>query len=48
MIRHARELLVSEKVLHPEVLGRPVKNLPAYVAGNVDWRYLSAAALFEK
>ncbi|RYY62910.1 MAG: asparagine synthase (glutamine-hydrolyzing) [Chitinophagaceae bacterium] len=46
MIRHAREILVKENVLHPSTLDRAIKDKAAYEPENFDWRYLSAATLF--
>lgn len=46
-IHAAREKLVAEKILRPEVLARPVKPHGAHDAGEFDWRYFSAALLFK-
>ncbi|HEX6914762.1 MAG TPA: asparagine synthase (glutamine-hydrolyzing) [Chitinophagaceae bacterium] len=42
----AKTRLVQEKILSPAALERPVLPQAAHEAGNYDWRYLSAAALF--
>lgn len=46
-IHAAKECLVKEKILKPEVLGQPVLPLPAHDAANHDWRFLSASLLFK-
>ncbi|MBL7745830.1 MAG: asparagine synthase (glutamine-hydrolyzing) [Chitinophagaceae bacterium] len=46
-IRGAKNKLVDEKVLKPEVLHKSITPLPAHEADNFDWRYLSAAMLFK-
>jgi asparagine synthase (glutamine-hydrolysing) len=43
-VQAAREKMVREKILRPQVLQRPISALPSHSAGNYDWRYLSAAA----
>lgn len=45
-IQDAKQKLVEEKILKPEVLNNPVTPLSAHEADNYDWRYFSAAALF--
>lgn len=47
IIHQAKELLVKEQILKPEVLRQPVTPLPAHAAANNDWRYLSASLLFK-
>lgn len=44
MVRAAREKLVGEKILRPDVVDRPVQAQPANAAEGYDWRYLTAAA----
>ena len=46
-IREARKKLVDEKVLKPEVLQKPVLPQASHDADNYDWRYFSAATLFQ-
>jgi len=46
-IRAAKEKLIYEKILKPEVLDKNIRPLAAHEAGNDDWRYLSAALLFK-
>ena len=46
-IRAAKEKLIQEKILKPEVLDKNIRPLAAHEAGNDDWRYLSAALLFK-
>ena len=46
-IRSAKEKLVRENILKPELLNQPVIPLAAHAAENYDWRYLSAALLFK-
>ena len=46
-IRAAKEKLIHEKILKPEVLDKNIRPLAAHEAGNDDWRYLSAALLFK-
>ena len=48
LIQSAKEVLVKEKILKSEVLQTPVRATDAYDAHNNDWRYLTAAYLFEK
>jgi asparagine synthase (glutamine-hydrolysing) len=43
-VQAAREKMVKEKILRPQVLQKPVNALPSHAAGNYDWRYLSAAS----
>jgi len=47
MMVAARKKLVSEKVLQPAILTTAIKPSGAHDAGNFDWRYLCAAALFK-
>lgn len=47
LVLEAREKLVKEKILKPDVLTKPVRPSEAYEADGHDWRYLSAAALFK-
>ena len=46
-IRAAKEKLVTEKILKPEVLDKNIRPQAAHDPGNDDWRYLSAALLFK-
>jgi len=46
-IREAKNILVNERVLRPEVLDKSITPLLAHEADNFDWRYLSAAMLFK-
>lgn len=47
MIFEAKQKLVKEKILKPQVMQEKIIPLPAYEAANYDWRYLSAAYLFK-
>jgi asparagine synthase (glutamine-hydrolysing) len=42
-IQEARRKLVTEKILKPPVLDKPVQPLNSHDADNYDWRYLAAA-----
>ena len=44
MIHHAKQKLVLEKILRPQVLDLPVIAANAHDAGGNDWRYLTVAA----
>ena len=46
-IQEARNILVDEKVLKPEILQKPVLPQASHDADNYDWRYFSAAELFK-
>ena len=46
-IHEAKEKLVAENILKPEVLKKSTVPLAAHEADNYDWRYLSAAAIFK-
>ncbi len=46
-IHSAKEKLVREKILKPDILNKPVIPLASYEAGNFDWRYLTSALLFK-
>ncbi|MBK6826652.1 MAG: asparagine synthase (glutamine-hydrolyzing) [Chitinophagaceae bacterium] len=46
-IRAAKEKLILEKILKPEVLDKNIRPQAAHDPGNDDWRYLSAALLFK-
>ena len=46
MIMAGRQKLVQENILLPSVLDAPVVAIAAHEAGNADWRYLCAAAMF--
>lgn len=45
-IHAAKQTLVRENILKPDVLEKPVIPKPAHAANNYDWRYFSAASLF--
>ena len=47
MIYESKKKLVAEKVLNEQVLTQPVTPKGAHDWGNFDFRYLSAAALFD-
>jgi len=47
LILSAKQKLVNEKILKPEVLDKKINALNAYDADNFDWRYLSASFLFK-
>lgn len=44
----AKQKLVEEKMLKPQVLQKKVRDLPAHAAFNYDWRYLCVAGLLHK
>ncbi|HPG10481.1 MAG TPA: asparagine synthase (glutamine-hydrolyzing) [Chitinophagaceae bacterium] len=46
-IHDAKQKLVDEKVLKPEVMDHAVKPQASHDPGNHDWRYFSAASLFK-
>jgi asparagine synthase (glutamine-hydrolysing) len=46
MIQDAKNKLVNEKILKPEVLNKKILPKAAHEADNYDWRYLSASLLF--
>ena len=48
MVREARQKLVNEKILGPDIIKKPVQGTGAYEKRVDDWRYLSAAALFSR
>ena len=47
MIRDAKNKLVKEKILKPEVLNKKITPKAAHEGDNYDWRYLSASLLFK-
>ena len=47
MIRDAKNKLVNEKILKPEVLNKKIIHKAAHEADNYDWRYLTASLLFK-
>jgi asparagine synthase (glutamine-hydrolysing) len=47
LIHTAKETLVKEKILKPEVLTQKINAKAAHEAENDDWRYLSSALLFK-
>jgi asparagine synthase (glutamine-hydrolysing) len=47
MVQQARQKLVNEKILKAKVLNKPVDAKPAHSGDNYDWRYLTAALLFQ-
>ncbi len=44
MIQEARKKLVTEKILTPDILSKPIRASSAYEINNDDWRYLNAAS----
>jgi asparagine synthase (glutamine-hydrolysing) len=46
-IRSAKRKLVEERILKPAVLDKKIRPMAAYEADNYDWRYFSAATLFQ-
>jgi len=46
MIQDAKNKLVNEKILKPEVLNKKIIPKAAHEADNYDWRYLSSSLLF--
>ncbi|HNA18638.1 MAG TPA: asparagine synthase (glutamine-hydrolyzing) [Chitinophagaceae bacterium] len=47
-IQAAKEILITEKILKPEVVSKKIKPVAANDTASDDWRYLSAASIFEK
>jgi asparagine synthase (glutamine-hydrolysing) len=47
MIHSAKKKLVDEKILKPSVLNKSIEPSAAYERDNYDWRYLSAAHMFQ-
>jgi asparagine synthase (glutamine-hydrolysing) len=45
-MQDAKQELVKQKILKPEVLTKKIEPLPSHAADNYDWRYFSAAGLF--
>ena len=43
MIQEARQKLVKEKILNPEVNTRPIQASSAYEVDTDDWKYLTVA-----
>jgi len=48
MIQDAKAKLVEQRILKPEVLIKKIQPHDAHAAESFDWRYLSAASLFNK
>jgi asparagine synthase (glutamine-hydrolysing) len=48
MIQDAKSKLAEEKILKPAVLDKKIQPHDAHAAESFDWRYLSAASLFNK
>ena len=48
MIQDAKSKLVQEKILKQEVLNKAIQPHDAHAAESFDWRYFSAASLFNK
>jgi len=48
MIQNAKTKLVEQRILKPEVLNKKIQPHDAHAAESFDWRYLSAASLFNK
>jgi len=47
-IQAAKEMLVAEKILKPEVASKKIKPAAANDTASDDWRYLTAASIFKK
>jgi asparagine synthase (glutamine-hydrolysing) len=47
-IRESKNILVREKILQPSVMDKKIQPQDAHAAENFDWRWLTAAAFFEK
>ena len=47
LIIDAKQKLVNEKILKPEVLNKEIKAKPANSANDFDWRYLTSSFLFK-
>ena len=45
-IQESKEILIREKILRPEVIGKKIQPHEAHAADNEDWRWLIAAAFF--
>ena len=47
LIINAKQKLVDERILKPEVVHKPINAKAAYDANNYDWRYLTSSFLFK-
>src|SRR6185436_7453762 len=47
LIIDAKQKLVDEKILKPEVMNKQIEAKPAHAANNYDWRYLTSSFLFK-
>jgi hypothetical protein len=47
LIIDAKQLLVDEKILKPEVITKKIEAKPAHEPANYDWRYLTSSFLFK-
>ena len=47
LITDAKQILVDEKILKPEVINKKIEAKPAHEAANYDWRYLTSSWLFK-
>jgi len=47
LITDAKQILVDEKILTPEVIDKKIEAKPAHEAANYDWRYLTSSFLFK-
>jgi asparagine synthase (glutamine-hydrolysing) len=45
-MQEAKQELIMQKILKPDVLTKKIEPLPSHAADNYDWRYFSAAGLF--
>ncbi|HET9744955.1 MAG TPA: asparagine synthase (glutamine-hydrolyzing) [Chitinophagaceae bacterium] len=46
LVINAKQRLISERILKPEVINKKIQAKAAYDADNFDWRYLSSSFLF--
>lgn len=47
VIQTAKQKLIDEKILKPEVMKKEIEIKPAHAAHNYDWRYLTSSFLFK-
>ena len=47
LITDAKQILVDEKILKPEIINKKIEARPAHEADNYDWRYLTSSFLFK-
>lgn len=47
LIINAKQKLIDERILKPEVMNKGIEAKPAHEANNYDWRYLTSSFLFK-